>query len=118
MRTKTGIVTSAKMTGTVTVTVHESVFHPIYKKRFRKSRKFLADLNGHTVHEGDLITIAECKPLSKNKYFKVQEIVQKAPQVSEIAEEAALEKTVHREKHAPDEKASEEKKEDTSDSAK
>ena len=101
MRTKKGIVTSAKMTGTVTVTVHAFVFHPIYKKRFRRSKKFLADTNGNDVYEGDLVVITECRPISKRKYFKVTEIVEKAPRVSDMKEEATLEKAVNREKIAP-----------------
>ncbi len=101
MKTKTGIVTSAKMKGTVTVTVHAFIFHPIYKKRFRKSKKFLADANGHDVQEGDTVLITECRPLSKRKRFQVTEVLQRGPRVSDLQEEAALEKAVHRErKHA------------------
>jgi len=123
MRTKKGIVTSAKMTGTVTVTVHAFVFHPIYKKRFRRSKKFLADTNGQDVHEGDLVVITECRPISKRKCFKVTEVVEQAPRVSDIKEEATLEKAVHREKIAPviekkEEKKEDEKAEETSASAK
>jgi len=101
MRTKTGVITSAKMTGTVAVTVHTSVMHPIYKKRFRRSKKFLADSNGHDVHEGDTVVITECRPLSKNKRFKVTEITVHAPRMDDVVEEATVEKAIHREKHAP-----------------
>jgi len=101
MRTKKGVITSAKMTGTVAVTVHRHAFHPIYKKRFRRSSKFLCDTNGLELHEGDEVTIAECKPLSKRKYFKVTEIIKAAPQLSEISEGDALEKVIHREKLKP-----------------
>ena len=119
MRTKKGVVTSAKMTGTVTVTVHAFVMHPVYKKRFRKSKKFLADTNGQDVHEGDIVVITECRPLSKNKHFKVTEIAVHAPRVDDVVEEATIEKTIHREKHAPEvaKKETKEKKEEkTSDS--
>ncbi len=101
MRTKKGVVTSAKMTGTVAVTVHTSVMHPVYKKRFRRSKKFLADVNGHDVHAGDIVVITECRPLSRNKRFKVTEIAVHAPRVDDVAEEASVEKAIHREKHAP-----------------
>lgn len=101
MRTKKGIVTSAKMQGTATVTCHSFVFHPIYKKRFRRSKKFLVDLNGHEVHEGDQVIISECRPISKRKRFKITEIVQQAAQVGELKEDEQLEKAIHREKHAP-----------------
>lgn len=96
MRTKTGIVTSAKMTGTVTVVVHSQLMHPVYKKRFRVSKKFLADTNGMDIHEGDQVTITECRPISKNKHFKVTEILVAAPRVDEISEEKDLEKALNR----------------------
>ena len=90
MRTKTGVITSAKMQGTVTVTVHRSVFHPLYKKRFRVSKKFLADAKGMDLAVGDTVLITECRPLSKLKRFKVTELIKAAPRVSEMAEEAGV----------------------------
>jgi small subunit ribosomal protein S17 len=98
MTTKQGIITSAKMQGTVTVTVHESSLHPVYRKRFRRSKNFLADSAGHDLAEGDLVLITECRPLSKRKHFRVTEIVQKAANVSELSEEKDLASTLHREK--------------------
>ncbi|MDD5623167.1 MAG: 30S ribosomal protein S17 [Candidatus Peribacteraceae bacterium] len=99
MRTKTGTITGTKMTGTVTVTVHRSVFHPVYKKRFRRSKKFLADTTGmKDLAVGDLVVITECRPLSKRKCFRVTEVVERAPRVSELKEEEVIEKTIHREK--------------------
>ncbi len=91
MRTKQGTITAAKMTGTVTVTVHRSVFHPVYKKRFRSSKKFLADSRGVAdLGVGDLVEITECRPLSKRKCFKVTTVLKRVPRVSEMAEEASL----------------------------
>ncbi len=75
MRTKKGTITSAKMQNTVTVTVTRYVTHPVYKKRFPVSKKFLADTNGVTVREGDMVLIGECRPLSKRKHFKVIEVL-------------------------------------------
>ena len=98
MRTKKGIVTSAKMTGTVTVTVTAAVFHPIYKKRFQRTKKFLADPNGFDVAEGDAVLISECRPLSKNKHFRIAEILKQAPRVSEVQEEAAVDDVTKKEK--------------------
>ena len=109
MRTKKGVVTGTKMTGTVTVTVHRHSFHPIYRKKFRRSKKFLADCNGHDLYEGDLVTISECRPLSKNKCFKVTEILQAAPRVSDVKEDEAVEKAIHREKVGADAEAKEKK---------
>lgn len=90
MKFKKGIVTSAKMTGTVVVTVHRSVLHPVYKKRYRRSKKFLADPGANGVREGDEVRIAECRPLSKNKHFRVVDIIKHAAQVSALQEEEAL----------------------------
>ncbi|MDO8648606.1 MAG: 30S ribosomal protein S17 [Candidatus Peregrinibacteria bacterium] len=90
MRTKKGIITSAKMQGTVTVTVHRSIYHPIYKKRYRMSKKFLADSKGQDLGIGDEVTITECRPMSKRKHFRVTEVHKRAPRVSEISEEGEL----------------------------
>ncbi len=79
------------MIGTVTVTVHRSVFHPLYRKRYRVSKKFLADSKGvKDLGVGDTVLITECRPLSKNKHFRVTEVIKRAPRVSEVAEEAGL----------------------------
>ncbi|PIR48412.1 30S ribosomal protein S17 [Candidatus Peregrinibacteria bacterium CG10_big_fil_rev_8_21_14_0_10_55_24] len=103
MRQKKGIVTSAKMEGTVTVAVHSHAFHPVYKKRFRKSKKFLADAVGiEDLQEGDMVIITECRPLSKRKHFRVTEVVERAPRVSALQEEEGIEQVIHREKHAPE----------------
>lgn len=95
MLQKRGIVTSAKMTGTVTVTVHRRKIHPVYRKRFRVSKKFLVDTNTVAVGVGDEVLITECRPLSKRKRFKVTKVLQQAPRVGEIAEEAALAEVIH-----------------------
>lgn|SRR3989338_836355 len=105
MRTKKGVITSAKMQNTVTVTVHRSMVHPLYQKRYRSSKKFLADSNGQTdLGIGDEVVITECRPISKRKCFRVTEVLKRAPRVSEMVEEAALLGTLVREKIRPDEK--------------
>lgn len=79
------------MQGTVTVTVHRSMFHSLYKKRYRMSKKFLADSRGiEDLGVGDVVVITECRPLSKRKCFKVTEVLKRVPRVSEMAEEASL----------------------------
>ena len=90
MRTKKGIVTSAKMTGTVTVTTHRSVLHAKYKKHFTVSKKFLVDSKGFDLAVGDEVLITECRPISKRKCFRVTQILKSAPRVSEIADEADI----------------------------
>lgn len=113
MRTKKGIVTSAKMQGTVTVTVHTHEFHPVYKKRYRKSKKFACDTAGKDVYLGDEVSIEECRPISKTKHFKVSEILKAAPRVSDIKEDENVAKVIHREKKGADAdaKAAKEKEE-------
>lgn len=101
MTTKKGIITSAKMTGTVTVTVHMQVSHPLYKKSFRSSKKFLADTNKNTdLAVGDEVVIEECRPISKHKHFLVKEVLKRVPRVSEIGEEKGLAEAMHRTKHS------------------
>lgn len=100
MLTKQGTITSAnKMKDTVTVTVHQQVRHPLYKKSFRKSTKFLADTKGiEDLAVGDIVVIQECRPLSKRKNFVIAEVLKRAPRVSEMADEATVDKAIHREK--------------------
>jgi len=87
MRTKTGIITSAKMQNTVVVTVHRYVMHETYGKRFRRSKKFMADTNNLELGLGDEVVITECRPISKNKCFKVTDIKKKAPQLENFKAE-------------------------------
>ena len=69
-RTHKGQVVSAKAEKTVSVLVERSKIHPIYRKRFTSSKKFLAhDELG--VKEGDYVMIEDIAPISKNKKWKV-----------------------------------------------
>jgi small subunit ribosomal protein S17 len=90
MRTKKGIVTSAKMKGTVSVTVHRSIFHPVYQKRYRRSKTFLADSGTYVLNEGDAVIIGECRPLSKRKYFRVIDVLKKSSQTDDFQEEEGI----------------------------
>lgn len=102
MLTKQGIITSAKTKDTVTVTVHQLVQHPLYKKSFKRSKKFLADSKSvEDIQVGDEVIIQECRPLSKRKHFKLLQVVKRAPRVSEIAEEKGLEEAMHRASTTP-----------------
>ncbi len=88
MTQKIGTITSAgKMQDTVTVTVHMQVRHPLYKKSYRSSKKFLTDTKGvMNLGVGDEVVIEECRPLSKNKHFRIKEVLKRAARVSEMAE--------------------------------
>ncbi|MBI5413719.1 30S ribosomal protein S17 [Candidatus Peregrinibacteria bacterium] len=71
MKTKTGIVVSAKMDKTIVVKVVSSKAHPKYKKMVRTAKKFYADDPEKKFHEGDEVTIYETRPLSKLKCWTV-----------------------------------------------
>ena len=65
-----GVVVSDKMTKTVVVEVKRFIKHPKYGKFLQHSKRFKAhDETGHKV--GDKVTIEECRPISKDKHFKV-----------------------------------------------
>lgn len=76
-KTFKGNVISNKMKDTVVVLVNRYVKHTKYKKYFKQSKKYKADDKGNKTNEGDVVLIQECKPISKDKSFKVIEIVSK-----------------------------------------
>lgn len=72
MRTKTGIITSNRMAKTIVIRVDSYKNHPKYKKRYKVSKKFYAHVeDASKFNIGDPITIAEMKPVSKLKRWKV-----------------------------------------------
>ncbi len=73
MRTKKGTITSTKMQNTVVVTVNSYKTHPIYKKKYRVSKKYYADTAGKQYQDGETVLIAETKPMSKLKRWVVKE---------------------------------------------
>ena len=77
-RTVTGKVVSNKMDKTVSVSIERKVKHPLYGKYLRRSTKFMVHDEDNACNEGDVITIAECQPLSKNKSWRLVEIVERA----------------------------------------
>ena len=66
-----GLVTSDKQDKTATVMVERRVMHPLYKKFVKKSKKFAAHDPENRCKEGDVVSIQECPPVSKNKRFEV-----------------------------------------------
>ena len=72
-RVLTGRVTSDKMDKTVTVLVDRRVMHPLYKKFIRRSKKYAAHDEANLCKVGDLVRIAECRPISKRKTWQVVE---------------------------------------------
>ena len=70
-RILSGIVVSDKMTDTAVVKVVRFVKHPKYGKFLKLAKKFKADDKGNTVKIGDNVSIEECRPISKDKHFKI-----------------------------------------------
>ncbi|MBI4155686.1 MAG: 30S ribosomal protein S17 [Candidatus Zambryskibacteria bacterium] len=70
-KTLSGIVVSDKMKDTVVVKVSRFVKHPKYGKYVSIDKKFKADDKGNTKKIGDKVTIEECRPLSKDKHFRI-----------------------------------------------
>ena len=77
-RTLTGRVLSNKMDKTITVVVERQVAHPLYKKIVRRRTKLHAHDEGNVCSEGDLVTIQECRPLSRTKSWRLLKVVEKA----------------------------------------
>lgn len=66
-----GVVVSDKMDKTVTVKVERRIMHPLYKKFIRRSKKYAAHDEANACKEGDVVSIRECRPLSKRKTWEV-----------------------------------------------
>ncbi|HUO81663.1 MAG TPA: 30S ribosomal protein S17 [Gammaproteobacteria bacterium] len=77
-RTVTGRVVSNKMDKTISVAVERLVKHPVYGKYVRRTTRFLAHDEANECREGDLVSVAECRPLSKRKNWRVVDIVERA----------------------------------------
>ncbi|MGB5540753.1 MAG: 30S ribosomal protein S17 [Gammaproteobacteria bacterium] len=75
IRTVTGRVISDKMDKTATVLIERKVKHPVYGKYIRRSTKLHIHDENNTCREGDLVTIQECRPLSRTKSWKLVEVV-------------------------------------------
>jgi small subunit ribosomal protein S17 len=72
-----GVVTSNKMTKTITVAVERKVKHPIYGKFIKKTTRFHAHDEKNEASIGDVVRIMETRPMSKTKRWRLVEIVEK-----------------------------------------
>ena len=77
-KTRVGMVTSDKMDKTVVVSVKDRVRHPLYKKIVNRTIKFKAHDEKNECGIGDRVLIMETRPLSKDKRWRVVEIIEKA----------------------------------------
>ena len=75
---RVGIVVSDKMDKTVVVAVEEKRKHPVYKKTITRTKRFKAHDEDNSCVEGDKVRIVETRKLSKDKNWRVAEIVEKA----------------------------------------
>ena len=77
-RTQTGRVVSNKMDKSVTVLLKRQIKHALYGKYIKRSTKVQAHDEDNNCGEGDKVMIAECRPLSKSKSWRVVEILERA----------------------------------------
>src|SRR5437762_10050662 len=78
IQTLTGRVVSDKMVKTVTVLVERRVKHPLYGKFVTRTKKYHAHDEAGDYHEGDLVEIEECRPISKTKAWRVTKLLEKS----------------------------------------
>ena len=86
---KVGSVVSTKMQKTIVVQISRRVPHPLYKRIVTKHKKFYAHDEEGTANVGDIVRIVECRPLSKLKRWKLEEVIRRtalagAPQPSDL----------------------------------
>lgn len=75
---RVGKVVSAKMDKSITVAIERQVKHPIYGKFIRRTTKLMAHDETNDAREGDVVQIMETRPLSKNKRWRLVQIVERA----------------------------------------
>ena len=77
-KVKIGKVVSDKMDKTVVIAIERLVQHPLYKKSIKKTIKFKAHDENNDSHTGDIVSIMETRPLSKDKRWRVVEVIERA----------------------------------------
>ena len=77
-RSFVGLVTSDKMDKTIVVTISSKKMDRLYKKYVTRSKKYMAHDENNDAHVGDTVRIVECRPLSKNKCWRLAEVIERA----------------------------------------
>ena len=77
-RERVGVVVSNSMEKSITITVKQKIKHPIYGKFVNKTSKFMAHDEENSCNVGDTVKISETRPLSKNKRWRLIEIIERA----------------------------------------
>jgi small subunit ribosomal protein S17 len=73
-----GVVKSDKMDKTIVVAVEKTTLHPLYKKYVRRTKKLKAHDEKNECRVGDTVRVVECRPLSKEKCWRLVEIMERA----------------------------------------
>ena len=77
-KSRVGVVVSNKMTKSISVKVERRLRHPLYGKSVKLSKKFMAHDENNDASIGDVVRITETRPLSKNKRWRLVEIIERA----------------------------------------
>ena len=77
-RERVGVVVSNSMEKSIVISVKQKIKHPIYGKFVNKTSKFMAHDEENTCNVGDTVKISETRPLSKNKRWRLVEIIERA----------------------------------------
>ena len=77
-RERVGVVSSSKMEKSIVVSIERKVKHDLYGKFVKKTSRFIAHDEENTCNEGDMVRIMETRPLSKNKNWRLVEIIERA----------------------------------------
>ncbi|MBQ6070302.1 MAG: 30S ribosomal protein S17 [Bacteroidales bacterium] len=77
-KVREGVVVSDKMDKSIVILVERKMKHPIYGKFLKRSTKFMAHDENNDCHIGDRVRIMETRPLSKNKCWRLVEIIERA----------------------------------------
>jgi small subunit ribosomal protein S17 len=115
-KTLTGTVASKRTDKTIVVSVQTSKTHPLYRKKYLFTKRFMAHDEKNEANEGDKVRITETKPLSASKRFRLEKVIEKAAIGSEQTVEAITaqpEPEQPKEKPAKSEPAKKESKEET-----
>ena len=75
LKLQNGIVVSNNMDKSIVVKIDRKIKHPIYKKTIKRSKKYIVHDEQNECKIGDLVQIAECRPLSKKKRFRLYKLL-------------------------------------------
>ncbi len=77
-KTRVGVVSSSSMDKSITVKIERRLAHPIYGKSMKRSKKLMAHDENNDCNVGDTVRIMEVRPLSKNKRWRLLDVIERA----------------------------------------